>query len=105
MPCLLYTSLGAPYWDMYARGTITGLTRGTNKRHIARAVLESIAFQVSDLIHAMSEDSSRPLTVLRADGGASVSDLMMQFQADMLNIDVYKRQQAYHFSISQFFKS
>ncbi len=83
-----FTGLGAPYWDMYARGTITGLTRGTNKRHIARAVLESIVFQVSDLIHAMSEDSSRPLTVLRADGGASVSDLMMQFQADMLNIPV-----------------
>ena len=83
-----FTGLGAPYWDMYARGTIIGLTRGSNKCHIARAVLEAIAFQVSDLIRAMSEDSEYSLTGLNVDGGASVSDLMLQFQADMLNIPV-----------------
>ena len=83
-----FTGLGAPYWDMYARGTITGLTRGSNKKHIARAVLESIAYQVTDLTIAMSADSDCALTELKADGGASVSDLMLQFQADMLNIPV-----------------
>ncbi len=83
-----FTGLGAPYWDMYARGTITGLTRGTDRRHISRAVLECITYQVSDLITAMVEDSGRTLTVLRVDGGASVSDIMMQFQSDILNIAV-----------------
>lgn len=83
-----FTGLGAPYWDMYARGTITGLTRGTDRRHIARAVLECISYQVSDLISAMADDSGRELTVLRVDGGASVSDIMMQFQADILDIAV-----------------
>ena len=81
-----FTGLGAPYWDMYARGTIVGLTRGTTKAHIARAVLESIAFQVTDLIRVMEE--VRPLTELRVDGGASVSDLLMQTQADLLRLPV-----------------
>ena len=82
------TGLGAPYWDMYARGTIVGLTRGTTRAHIARAVLESIAFQVTDLVRAMNEDAPCPITVLRVDGGASVSDIMMQIQADLLRIGV-----------------
>ena len=81
-----FTGLGAPYWDMYARGAILGLTRGTTKAHIARAVLESIAYQVADLIGAMQQDM--PVTCLRVDGGASVSDLMMQTQADLLRIPV-----------------
>ena len=81
-----FTGLGAPYWDMYARGAILGLTRGTTKAHIARAVLESIAYQVADLIGAMRQDM--PVTCLRVDGGASVSDLMMQTQADLLRIPV-----------------
>ncbi|WP_297871762.1 glycerol kinase GlpK [uncultured Oscillibacter sp.] len=81
-----FTGLGAPYWDMYARGTIVGLTRGTTRAHIARAVLDSIAFQVTDLIRVMEE--VRPLTELRVDGGASVSDLLMQTQADLLGLPV-----------------
>ncbi len=68
-----FTGLGAPYWDMYARGTIVGLTRGTTRAHIARAVLESIAFQVTDLVRAMDEDAPCPITVLRVDGGASLT--------------------------------
>ena len=83
-----FTGLGAPYWDMYARGTIVGLTRGSTRAHIARAVLESIAFQVTDLVRAMNEDAPCPITVLRVDGGASVSDIMMQIQADLLRIGV-----------------
>ena len=83
-----FTGLGAPYWDMYARGTIVGLTRGTTKAHIARAVLDAIAFQVTDLVRAMDEDAPCPITVLRVDGGASVSDIMMQIQADLLRIGV-----------------
>jgi glycerol kinase len=83
-----FTGLGAPYWDMYARGTIVGLTRGTTRAHIARAVLDSIAFQVADLVEAMNADASCPITTLRVDGGASVSDIMMQTQADLLGIPV-----------------
>lgn len=79
-----FTGLGAPHWDMYARGAILGLTRGTTKAHLARAVLEGIAYQVKDLLDAMEEVSGEPLSVLRVDGGASVSDFMMQFQADIL---------------------
>lgn len=81
-----FTGLGAPYWDMYARGTIVGLTRGTTKAHIARAVLDSIAFQVADLTRVMEE--VRPLTALRVDGGASVSDTLLQTQADLLRLPV-----------------
>ena len=80
-----FTGLGAPHWDMYARGAILGLTRGCTKAHIARATLEGIAYQVKDLLDAMEVDSGKPLQVLKVDGGASVSDVMMQFQADILN--------------------
>ena len=83
-----FTGLGAPYWDMYARGTIVGLTRGTGRAHIARAVLDSIAFQVADLVRAMNDDAPCPLTTLRVDGGASVSDILMQTQADLLGLSV-----------------
>ena len=83
-----FTGLGAPYWDMYARGTIVGLTRGTTKAHIARAVLDAIAFQVTDLVQAMNADAPCPITALRVDGGASVSDIMMQTQADLLRLPV-----------------
>lgn len=83
-----FTGLGAPYWDMYARGTIVGLTRGTTKAHIARAVLDAIAFQVTDLVRAMNADAPCPLTTLRVDGGASVSDILMQTQADLLRLPV-----------------
>ena len=79
-----FTGLGAPHWDMYARGALLGLTRGTGRAHIARAVLESIAFQVCELLEAMDRDGGAPLLELRVDGGASVSDVMMQFQSDML---------------------
>ena len=83
-----FTGLGAPYWDMYARGTILGLTRGTGRAHIARAVLECIAFQVTDLMLAMRQDAGCDIARLRVDGGASVSDLFMQMQADSLRIPV-----------------
>lgn len=83
-----FTGLGAPYWDMYARGCVVGITRGTNKRHFARAVLESIAFQMTDLLEAMKADSEIELTELRVDGGASVSDVMMQIQANMIETTV-----------------
>ena len=83
-----FTGLGAPYWDMYARGTIVGLTRGSTKAHIARAVLDSIAFQVTDLVRAMNADAPCPITTLRVDGGASVSDILMQTQADLLRLPV-----------------
>lgn len=79
-----FTGLGAPQWDMYARGTIVGLTRGCTKAHIARAVLEGIAYQVKDLLDVMEADSGSGLTTLRVDGGASVSGFMMQFQSDIL---------------------
>ena len=79
-----FTGLGAPYWDMYARGTIVGLTRGVNRAHFARAVLESIAFQMTDLLEAMTKDSGIVLSELRVDGGASVSNIMMQIQANLI---------------------
>lgn len=80
-----FTGLGAPYWDMYARGTIVGLTRGVNRAHFARAVLESIAFQSTDLLEAMMKDSQITLSELRVDGGASVSNIMMQIQANLIH--------------------
>ena len=85
-----FTGLGAPYWDSYARGTIVGLTRGANKAHICRAALEAIAYQVKDEIECMKEDAGIKLTSLKVDGGASVSNLMMQFQADILDTPVYR---------------
>ena len=83
-----FTGLGAPYWDMYARGSVSGITRGTTKAHLCRAVLEGIAYQVTDLMETMKADTGRSVTRLRVDGGASVSDFMMQFQADLLGIPV-----------------
>ncbi len=83
-----FTGLGAPYWDMYARGCVVGMTRGTSRAHFARAVLESIAYQVTDLMTAMRQDAGCEISILRVDGGASVSDLMMQFQADLLRTPV-----------------
>jgi len=87
-----FTGLGAPYWDMYARGTLVGLTRGVNRAHIARSVLEAIAYQVTDLLEAMKSDSGIDFTELRVDGGASVSDVMMQIQADMIRCSVNRPQ-------------
>ncbi len=83
-----FTGLGAPYWDMYARGCIVGLTRGANRAHFARAVLESITYQVTDLIDAMSKDSGILMTELRVDGGASVSNIMLQIQANLASSKV-----------------
>ena len=80
-----FTGLGAPYWDMYARGILVGLTRGTSREHIIRAALESIAFQSADLMTAMEKDTGIALTELRTDGGASRNDFLMQFQADVLD--------------------
>lgn len=80
-----FTGLGAPHWDQYARGTIVGITRGTNKNHIIRATLESIAYQVCDVIDAMRADSGIDLQTLKVDGGASANNFLMQFQADILN--------------------
>ncbi len=87
-----FAGLGAPHWDQYARGSIAGLTRGTTRAHIARAALESIAFQVADLVDAMKADSSLPLLELRADGGAAANNLLMQFQADLLRVPVVRPQ-------------
>ena len=83
-----FTGLGAPYWDMYARGCIVGLTRGTKREHIIRAAQESIAYQVADLVDAMEKDTGIPLHQLRADGGASRDRFLMQFQSDILNKEV-----------------
>ena len=83
-----FAGLGAPHWDAYARGTIVGLTRGTGRAHIARAGLEAIAYQVRDVLEAMQRDSGVRLEALRVDGGASLNDLLMQFQADILGVPV-----------------
>jgi len=85
-----FTGLGAPHWDPYARGTMFGLTRGSTAGHIARAVLESIAFQTADLLVAMKEDSGIDIKELRVDGGATSNDLLMQFQADLLGVPVVR---------------
>jgi glycerol kinase len=89
-----FTGLGAPYWDAEARGAIVGLTRGSTVAHIARAALESIAFQSAALLQAMSRDAvaagGAPVSELRVDGGACVNDLLMQFQADLLGIPVVR---------------
>ncbi len=83
-----FVGLGAPYWDMYARGTILGLTRGTGRAHIARAALESIAYQTRDVLKCMEKDSGIRLKELRVDGGAAANDFLMQFQADILGVPV-----------------
>jgi glycerol kinase len=85
-----FAGLGAPHWDQYARGTITGLTRGTTAAHLARAALEGIAFQVADVLEVMKEDSGIALNELRVDGGASRNNLLMQFQADVLQVPVVR---------------
>jgi len=87
-----FTGLGAPYWDPAARGTIVGLTRGTSRAHLARAALESIAFQSADVLDAMQRDAGVRLSELRVDGGAAANDLLMQFQADLLGVPVLRPQ-------------
>lgn len=83
-----FSGLGAPYWDMYARGAILGLSRGSNKNHVVRATLESIAYQAKDVVEAMMDDTKIPMYKLKVDGGATKSDFLMQFQADILNQEV-----------------
>lgn len=83
-----FAGLGAPYWDMYARGAIFGLTRGTTKAHLVRATLESLAYQTKDVLDAMEKDSKVTLNTLRVDGGASANNLLMQFQSDILGVKV-----------------
>jgi glycerol kinase len=85
-----FTGLGAPYWDMYARGCIVGITRGTQRSHIIRAAEEAIAYQVTDLLRAMEKDTGITMTELRVDGGASRDGFLMQFQADMTGIDIVR---------------
>jgi glycerol kinase len=85
-----FVGLGAPYWDMYARGTMVGLTRGTNQNHIIRAALESIAYQTRDVLEAMQEDSGIDLQELRVDGGAVENNFLMQFQSDILGVPVHR---------------
>ena len=89
-----FVGLGAPYWDMYARGTIIGLTRGTTKGHLARAALEAIAFQTRDVVDAMKAEANLQIPVLRVDGGGSVNSLLMQFQSDILAIPIQRAQLA-----------
>ena len=83
-----FTGLGAPYWDMYARGSIFGLTRGAGRSHIVRAALEAIAYQTNDVLQAMAEDSGQVLKELKVDGGACQNNFLMQFQADIMNCEV-----------------
>ena len=84
------TGLGAPYWAPEVRGTVTGLTRGTTAAHLARAALEGIAFQIRDILEAMEDDLGRPVVGLRVDGGAARNDLLVQFQADILGVEVIR---------------
>jgi glycerol kinase len=83
-----FTGLGSPWWDPYARGTILGITRGTTPAHLARAVVESMAYQTRDVVDAMSEASGQPMPELRVDGGAAAMDLLLQIQADQLQVPV-----------------
>jgi glycerol kinase len=83
-----FAGLGAPYWDMYARGAIFGLTRDTGKDHIIKATLESLAYQTKDILNAMQEDSGIQLASLKVDGGACANNILMQFQADILGAEV-----------------
>ena len=87
-----FTGLGAPHWDQYARGTIVGITRGVNKYHIIRATLESLAYQVNDVLVAMKADSGINLAALKVDGGASANDFLMQTQANIINAPVNRPQ-------------
>jgi len=83
-----FTGLGSPWWDPYARGSIFGITRGTTRAHIARAIVEAMTYQVRDVVDAMTAASGTPLHDLRVDGGASVMDNMLQMQADQLGVEV-----------------
>jgi glycerol kinase len=85
-----FAGLGAPHWDPFARGTMTGLTRGTTAGHLARAALESIAYQTADVLAAMEADSSIAIAELRVDGGATVNNMLMQFQADILGVPLVR---------------
>jgi len=85
-----FAGLGAPHWDQYARGIIAGITRGTTAAHVARAALEGIAFQVADVLEVMKEDSGIAMNGLRVDGGACANDMLMQFQADILQVPVVR---------------
>src|SRR5205085_11378305 len=85
-----FAGLGAPHWDAYARGSIFGLTRGATGGHLARAALESIAYQSAELVHAMESDADIKLSELRVDGGATANNLLMQFQADILGVPVVR---------------
>src|SRR5690606_13680261 len=85
-----FSGLGAPHWNPYARGMITGLTRGSNAAHVARAALEGIAYQVADVLEAMQKDSGLRLKQLRVDGGACANNLLLQFQADLLRVPVVR---------------
>jgi glycerol kinase len=87
-----FTGLGAPYWNQHARGIVTGITRGTTDAHFARAALESIAYQTMDVLNAMEADSGLPIKEVRVDGGATVNNYLMQFQADILNTVVIRPQ-------------
>ena len=89
-----FTGFGAPHWDMYARGAIFGLTRGSNRSHIIRAALESIAYQTKDVLDAMIQDIGAPITSLRADGGASANNFLMQFQSDIIGCPVTRPRSA-----------
>jgi glycerol kinase len=85
-----FAGLGSPWWDPYARGTIVGITRGTSKAHIARAVVEAMAYQTRDVVEAMTAVSGTTLAALRVDGGASVMDMLLQMQADQLGVTVQR---------------
>jgi len=85
-----FAGLGAPHWDPHARGAIIGLTRGSSRAHLARAALESIAYQTADVLAAMQQDAGERLSELRVDGGAAANDLLMQFQADILGVPVVR---------------
>ena len=85
-----FTGLGAPYWDQYATGVIVGLSRGANRQHIIRATLNSIAYQVDDVLEAMKADSNLSSSMLKVDGGAAANNYLMQFQADLMNAPVVR---------------
>src|SRR5882757_10999658 len=85
-----FSGLGAPHWDQYARGALLGMTRGTTRAHIARAALEGIALQVTDVLEAMQADSGLGLKELRVDGGAAANNMLMQLQADLLGVEVVR---------------
>ena len=85
-----FTGLGAPYWDPYARGALMGLTRGVNKNHIVRAALESMAYQTYDLMNSMTEDMGYEIKTFKVDGGACANDFLLEFQSDIINMQLYR---------------